>query len=500
MPSELPGDAVAKDPGSGGSRGLRGWRFVIATLAGLLIGIAVAGFAALAFTIQVGDVVNTALRGDLELEDEADDLRAAVLDVRHYHRNLVFTGPTRTGLAEFDQTYAALLEELDELEAVEALEHIQLVVPDIAAASQLREQASSYYEAYRPAISLHSIDRAAFDDASDEGLAALAAIEAEAEALEDLSERLAESALQDVRDTIDSSVIILFVILVGLGAVGLSLAAAAVRVLTEQRRLYAAQRGTAEHLAHALRARTDFIADASHELRTPLTVLRGNAEVGLAAGPADCGHEPVLREIVAESERMTRLVEDLLLLARFDAGAMRLETADVDIEPWLAEMAARGEILARERGVGLAPSMRAAGRARLDTRRLDQAIMVLLDNATKYSPPGGTVQLEAMTAGGSLVIRVIDHGRGIPADALPFIFERFNRGDRSRGQRRGGAGLGLSIARAIVTAHGGTIEAESRVGQGTTMTIQVPRSAQVTAAASEPAQTGQPAPEAQAAG
>jgi len=256
--------------------------------------------------------------------------------------------------------------------------------------------------------------------------------------------------------------------------VGVGLAVTAVRVLGEQRRLYAAQQATAERLEHALRARTDFIADASHELRTPLTVLRGNAEVGLAAGATECGHEAVLREIVAESERMTQLVEDLLLLARYDAGAISLEVRDVDIEPWFAEVAARGEILARERGVSLAPSVRAEGQVRVDARRLDQAVMVLLDNATKHSPAGGTVRLEASMAGSSLVIEVADQGRGIPADALPFIFERFNRGDRSHGETRGGAGLGLSIARAIVTAHGGTISARSRAGEGTTMTIMVP--------------------------
>jgi two-component system, OmpR family, sensor histidine kinase VicK len=477
-----------------GGPGPRGWRFVIATLAGLLIGVAVAGIAALALTVQVGDVVNNALRNDIELEDEADDLRAAVLDVRHYHRNLVFTGPTRTGLAEFDQSYAALLEELDELEAV------PVSAPGVIAPSELRVRARAYYDAYRPSVELYATDQAAFDAASDDGLAALAELEAESQRLEDVAEALSNAALQEVRDTIDSSILTLLVILIGVGAVGLALAVASVRVVGEQRRLYTAQRDSSERLAHALRARTDFIADASHELRTPLTVLRGNAEVGLAAGPADCGHEPVLREIVAESERMTRLVEDLLLLARFDAGAMRLETHEVDVEPWLADVAARGEMLARKRGVVLAPSLRGVGRARLDTRRLDQAVMVLLDNATKYSPPGGTVRLEAFAAGESLVLRVIDHGRGIPGDALPFIFERFNRGDRSRGEHRSGAGLGLSIAQAIVKAHGGSISAQSRVGQGTMMAITIPRATTGSGVVVAPPQVVRPTPGARAAG
>jgi signal transduction histidine kinase len=230
----------------------------------------------------------------------------------------------------------------------------------------------------------------------------------------------------------------------------------------------------ARELATALRVRTDFIADASHELRTPLTVLRGNAEVGLAAGPSDCGHEPILQDIVAESERMTRLVEDLLLLARFDAGSVPLEPREVDLEPWLAEVAARGEMLARKRDVDLVPDLRAVGRARFDPGRVEQAVLVLLDNATRYSPSGERVRLEAAIRGSSLVIAVSDHGPGIPADVLPSIFERFNRGDRSRGELRTGAGLGLSIARAVVTAHGGDIRAASQVGQGTTMTMALP--------------------------
>lgn len=451
----------------------RAWRIVVAAVAGLLIGVAVAGVAALAITISVSDVVNHALRDDFELEDEADDFRAAVLDLRHYHRNLVFTGPTRAGLADFEAAYAAIQEELDELEAV------PIAPPGILTARELRERVRSYYESYRPAVELHAVDRGAFDDASDAGLAALAELEEEAQAMEDVAEELAEQALADVERATTTAVLILFTVLLGVGAVGIGLAAAALRVLRELRALYAAQRETAEQLALSLRARTDFIADASHELRTPLTVLRGNAEVGLAAGASDCGHDHVLHEIVGETERMTRLVEDLLLLARFDAGGLPLERRETDLEPWLADVAARGEILARERQMALSPSLQAVGGTLLDPRRLDQAIMILLDNATKYSSPGDTVRLRAGVVRGSLVIEVSDRGPGIPEDVLPFIFERFNRGDRSRGERRTGAGLGLSIANAIVSAHGGEIQAASRVGQGTTMTISLPLARQV---------------------
>jgi signal transduction histidine kinase len=445
----------------------RPWRIVVVAVAGLLVGIAVACVAALAITLNVGDVVNRALR-HIEVEDEAGDLRAAVLELRHYHRNLAFTGPTRGGLAEFDNAYAMLREEVDELG------RLQIDAPGVAQPAQLADMAAAYYTAYRPAVELHGTDEAAFDAANDNGLAALAQIEDEAQELDDWGDALAAGAFGNVEQATSTATLLLLIVLAGVGAVGLGLAVVAFRVLRELRALDATQKAVAGELAQALRARNDFIADASHELRTPLTVLRGNAEVGLATDPADCGHEPILKDIVAESERMTRLVEDLLLLARFDAGSVPLEPRDVDLEPWLAELAARAEMLARKRDVELVPDLLAVGRARFDPGRLEQAVLVLLDNATRYSPPGGQVRLEAATRGGTLVIAVRDRGPGIPADVLPSIFERFYRGDRSRGELRTGAGLGLSIARAVVTAHGGDIHAASQIGKGTTMTMTLP--------------------------
>jgi signal transduction histidine kinase len=462
---QAPGAAMADEvsPPSTGT-----WRAVPIAVAGLLVGVAVACLAALILTLNVQDVVDRGLRNDIELEDEADDLRAAVLDMRHYHRNVVFTGPTRTGVSEFEEAFAGLLEEIDEL-ALVAIES-----PELVPAAAIREQAHTYYAAYRPAIDSYWTDRPAFDAASDEGLVALASLEAEAEELDGVGEELAAQALADMEQATSTATIILLAVLIGVLAVGLGLAAVAIRVLRELRGLYGAQKDAAAQLAMALRARNDFIADASHELRTPLTVLRGNAELGLAAGPGDS--EPVLREIVAESERMTRLVEDLLLLARYDAGSLPLEVQEVDLEPWLADVSGRGEILARERGVRLAPSLRASGRARIDPGRVEQAVMILIDNATKFSPADETVRLEVEATRTSLVLEVIDRGPGISPDSLPFIFERFNRGDRTLGGRRSGAGLGLSIARAIAAAHGGTIEASSRVGTGTRMTITLPLS------------------------
>jgi signal transduction histidine kinase len=460
--SEAPA-AAAFDP-----RAARAWRVIAGAFAGLLLGVVLASVVAIAITVVVGQVTQRAILHDVNLEDEGDDVLATVLDVRHYHRNLFFAGPTRTAVADFDAAMAALHEELDELA------EIDYTAPGLASATELRRMVDQYEAAYRPAVSLFDVDRAAFDEASDHGLARLEAIQAEVDELEELGEDLAEAAFRSIEGTTSAATLLLVAVLLGVGAAGVALSVAAWRVLRQQRDLYAAQRESAASLAQALRTRTDFIADASHELRTPLTVLRGNAEVGLAASSPGCGHEPLLREIVAESERMTRLVEDLLFLARYDAGAVPLEERHIEIEPWLAEVAARAEVLARQRGARLVLSLAASGRGHLDPERVQQAILVLVDNAAKFTPAGASVDLSAGTGGAWLWIAVEDRGPGIPQDILPYIFERFYRGDRTRGRRSGGAGLGLSIARAIVDAHGGRIEAAPRRGGGTSMRIEVP--------------------------
>jgi two-component system, OmpR family, sensor histidine kinase VicK len=462
----------ASDPGRpegpGDARSARAWRVIVGAIVGLVLGIALASSVAIAITLIVGEVAERAIEHDVNLEDEGDDVLATVLDVRHYHRNLLFGGPSRDDMESFDGALAALHEELDELG------EIVIESTDLATAQELRGMVDAYEASYRPAIELWNTDQAAFDEASDHGLLQLEDIQTEAVKLEERGEELAEAAFRSINETTTTATLILVAVLVGVGAAGVALSVAAVRVLREQRDLYAAQRESAAQLEQALRTRTDFIADASHELRTPLTVLRGNAEVGLAASSPDCGHEPILREIVAESERMTRLVEDLLFLARYDAGALPLEERLIDIEPWMAEVAARAEVLARQRGARLSASTAVAGRALLDAERVQQAILVLIDNAAKFSPPGAPVALSAITSGAKLRIVVEDRGPGIPADILPYIFERFYRADRTRGRRQGGAGLGLSIARAIVDAHGGRIEAVRRPGGGTSMRIEIP--------------------------
>ena len=267
---------------------------------------------------------------------------------------------------------------------------------------------------YRSAIESYASDRVAFETASDAGLVALATLQDEATKLDTVGEQLSEGALLSVGGATSTATLILIAVLLGVGAVGLALSVAAIRVMRELRGLEAAQGETASALAAALRSKTDFIADASHELRTPLTVLRGNAEVALAVGPAGCDYDEVLREIVTESERMTRLVGDLLTLARYDSESMPLELRAVDLEPWLAEVAARGEVLVRSRGASLLAQLQASGQARLDTGRIEQVVMIVIDNAAAFSPPHAPVRLATRVAKGHLIVEVSDQGRGSP--------------------------------------------------------------------------------------
>ena len=226
-------------------------------------------------------------------------------------------------------------------------------------------------------------------------------------------------------------------------------------------------------LADALRSKEKFIADAAHELRTPLTVIRGNAEVGLGMRYG-CDHEEILREIVEESTQMAQTVEDLLFLARSDASSLPLETRAVAIAPFLQGLARRAGALARQRGASLRADLRAEGTLWCEPERIEQAVLILVDNAGKYGSSEDPVFLSSKTVSGELRIGVADRGPGIPEQELPRVFERFYRIDASRTHNNGGAGLGLPIAKAIAEAHGGRIEAESKVGEGTSMTLCLP--------------------------
>jgi two-component system, OmpR family, sensor histidine kinase VicK len=251
-----------------------------------------------------------------------------------------------------------------------------------------------------------------------------------------------------------------------------------VRVVNELRRLYAEQRAATEKVEAASRAKTEFIADVSHELRTPLTVLRGNAQVGLALGGVG-EHAELYGEIVEESRRMSRMVEDLLFLARSDSATLPLHLETVSVETLLAELAGRAGVLAHERDATLETRLEGEGRVEVDVQRIEQAVLILVDNAAKYGASAGRITLSSTVRSGELRISVEDRGSGIPKEELPRIFERFYRLDKARSRKLGGAGLGLPIAKTIVEAHGGHVEAVSRIGEGTKMTLCLPLLAEI---------------------
>lgn len=443
------------------------WWVVSASLLGLVLAIAVAGLVALAFNRTVQQETEGALRYDIALQDDSDDLRVAILDVRHHHRNLIFYGPSNDQLIEFDDAYADLLEEIVDVEEVGALP------PRLTQPQELRQMANEYYEGFRPALDLYSTDPAAFEVSSNEGLLRLAVQEREARQIDGYAESQADVAVARIEQASANARLVLLVVIGGLVLIGAALIYAAGRVFSEVRRLYEAEQAASQRLGEALQAQTDFVADISHELRTPLTVVRGNAEAGLAID-AGCQHQEFLEEIVGESVRMTRLVEDLLFLARSDAATPPLDIEPVAVGNLLEAVAERSRALVGQRDATLSTSLTAEGTIVVDASRIEQAVLVLIDNAAKFSPPGGKVYLSSSTLMGDLIVEVADEGLGIPEAELPLIFERYYRRDRLAGRRRGGTGLGLSIARTIVEAHGGRIDAQSSLGNGTRMRIHLP--------------------------
>ena len=222
-----------------------------------------------------------------------------------------------------------------------------------------------------------------------------------------------------------------------------------------------------ERLDRLFQTQQRLLADVSHELRTPLTAIRGNVDLMQRMGDADPESLFIIQE---EIERMTRLVGDLLLLARADAGGLPLERKLVDLDNIFIDVYRQLSMIEKNVTVSLinVDHVRIMG----DVDRLKQLIINLGSNAIKYTPSGGAVKLNLSEENGRAKITVADTGIGIPSEDLPYIFDRFYRVDKARS--RGGSGLGLSIAKYIVVAHGGSISVTSEVDVGTTFTVLLP--------------------------
>jgi len=262
-----------------------------------------------------------------------------------------------------------------------------------------------------------------------------------------------------------------------------------VRSHDEVGQLAAAFNLMAADLARAEKARRNQTADVAHELRTPLTVIQGALEAMLdGVYPTDREN---LQAALAQTHTLSRLVEDLRLLALADAGQLYLHTAPLDLVPFLQEMVETHRIQAQERGVDLAlETIASLPLVEADRDRLAQVMGNLLGNALRYVSEGGhvTVRAEAQgpvlpvpsgaegsgAEGQEVIVAVTDDGPGIPPEDLPHLFERFWRGDRARRRATGGSGLGLTIARSLVEAHGGRLWAESVEGEGSTFAFALP--------------------------
>lgn len=219
-----------------------------------------------------------------------------------------------------------------------------------------------------------------------------------------------------------------------------------------------------------------FVADASHELRTPLTLVRGNAEMLAMSPTAQLSDEDreYLDGVVREVEHIERLVSDLGTLARMDEGQLKLQIEPLDAADLVREAGRDAQLLAGQRRLEIRASSEGPLPVAGDPARLRQLLAALLDNAVRYTPEGGRIEIEGRRVDGRVELRVSDTGPGIAPEHLPRVFERFYRVDPSRSRSRGGTGLGLAIARGIAEAHGGSLRAESEQGRGTTFIVSLP--------------------------
>ena len=216
-----------------------------------------------------------------------------------------------------------------------------------------------------------------------------------------------------------------------------------------------------------------FMADAAHELRTPVATVRTHAEVELKRAPHDEETDASLRTILNESGRLTALVGDLLTLARVDSGERVLQRERVYLDDIVSDATAGVSVIAREKGIRLAQGKYEQAAVVGDPRLLRQLVTILLDNALKFTEAGGEICVDVFAENESAIARVSDTGFGISSTDIPHVFDRFFRSEQAR-TLTSGAGLGLSIARFIVEAHGGQIVVTSTVGKGSSFEARLP--------------------------
>jgi signal transduction histidine kinase len=223
--------------------------------------------------------------------------------------------------------------------------------------------------------------------------------------------------------------------------------------------------------------RREFVASVSHELRTPLTIIQGYTEALVdGMGRDQTQREQYLNNIHEETLRLKRLVEDLLNIRSMEAGGIGVELKDTDMLPVIKRVLGRFNNQAGEKGqILILENPGGPAHARLDEDKIEQVIINLVDNALRFTPPGGEVAVSAVSEGDRLRVSVRDSGPGIPPCELPLVWERFYKTDRSRRRETSGSGLGLAIVRGIVELHGGDVGIDSLPGKGSTFWFTIPR-------------------------
>jgi two-component system sensor histidine kinase ResE len=240
-------------------------------------------------------------------------------------------------------------------------------------------------------------------------------------------------------------------------------AVAVIRDMTEERKLD--------------KLRNDFIANVSHELRTPISMMQGYSEaiVDDIAG-TDEEKKEMASVIYDESLRMGRLVNELLDLARMEAGHIQLTMEEIEVNSYLQRIIRKFQGLAKDKDISLDFDLMSKETfIPFDPDRIEQVMTNLIDNAIRHTPENGEVKVTEHSDERGLFIEVKDSGSGIPEEDLPFVFERFYKADKARTRGRSGTGLGLAIAKNIIEAHKGHITVQSKLGQGTTFSIFIPR-------------------------
>ena len=244
----------------------------------------------------------------------------------------------------------------------------------------------------------------------------------------------------------------------------------------ELQRLSETLNGMLGRVEQSLRQVRRFTADASHELRAPMTLIYTAAQFALRRERSPEELKESLRKVLHAAKRCTELINQLLWLARSDAGSSQIEFVSTDLAALVGEVASEIMMLASDKGLTVSTSLpEELIRAEVDEASFRRMLLILLDNAIKYTPTGGSITISVTEDQSGVAIAVADTGAGIPAEQLPFIFDRFWRADQVRSREAGGTGLGLAIAREIAGSHGAELSVESSPGHGSTFTVRLRR-------------------------